>query len=88
MHIFWMLIVGLAVGGAARLLMPARAGGIIAILALGLAGSFVGGFIGRAVGWYRGTDPPGLVASVLGAILILFVFRLMVGWRRGSSAGV
>ena len=87
MHIFWMLLVGLAVGTVARLLMPGRAGGIIMTILLGLAGSFLAGFIGRSLGWYHGgVDTPGVVASVLGAMLILFIFRLMVGWRAGSSS--
>jgi len=57
---------------------------------LGLGGSFLAGYLGRSVGWYRdGLDAPGLIASVLGAMLILYIFRLIIGRRGGrSSAGV
>ena len=86
MHIVWMLIIGLLVGIAASLLMPGRVGGVIMTIALGLAGSFLAGFFGRALGFYqRGFDGPGILASILGAMLILFIFRLIVG-PRGRNA--
>jgi uncharacterized membrane protein YeaQ/YmgE (transglycosylase-associated protein family) len=81
MHVIWMLIVGLVAGGIAKLIMPGKdAGGIVITLLLGLAGSFLAGFLGRAVGWYR--DPgsgPGIVASIIGALVILGIYRLAVG---------
>jgi uncharacterized membrane protein YeaQ/YmgE (transglycosylase-associated protein family) len=89
MHILWMLLVGLVVGATARLLLPGRVGGIIMTILLGLAGSFLAGFLGRSIGWYRGGVDPGLAASVLGAMLVLSIFGRMVGRRgRGSSAEV
>jgi len=78
------LIVGLVVGAIAKLLMPGRdPGGIIITILLGIAGSFVAAFLGRAIGWYR--DPgsgPGIIASVLGAMLLLLIYRVVVGRRR------
>lgn len=78
------LIVGLIVGGLAKLFMPGRdPGGIIITILLGVAGSFVAGFLGRAVGWYR--DPgsgPGILASIVGAMILLAVYRFAVGRRR------
>jgi len=78
------LIVGLIVGALAKLFMPGRdPGGIIITILLGIAGSFVAGFLGRAVGWYR--DPgsgPGIIASVIGAMILLALYRLAVGRRR------
>jgi uncharacterized membrane protein YeaQ/YmgE (transglycosylase-associated protein family) len=78
------LIVGLIVGAIAKLLMPGRdPGGIIITILLGVAGSFVAAFLGRALGWYR--DPgsgPGIIASVIGAMILLFLYRLVVGRRR------
>jgi uncharacterized membrane protein YeaQ/YmgE (transglycosylase-associated protein family) len=83
MHILAMLVVGLIVGALAKLFMPGKdPGGIIVTMLLGIAGSFVAGFLGRAVGFYR--DPasgPGIIASILGAMLLLFIYRLVVGRR-------
>jgi uncharacterized membrane protein YeaQ/YmgE (transglycosylase-associated protein family) len=83
MHILWMVIVGLIVGALAKLFMPGRdPGGIIITMALGIAGAVVAGWIGHALGWYRASDTgPGLIASVLGAMLLLFIYRLAVGRR-------
>ena len=78
------LIIGLIVGALAKLLMPGRdPGGIIITILLGIAGAFIAGFLGRAIGWYR--DPsqgPGILASVVGAMLLLAIYRLAIGRRR------
>jgi uncharacterized membrane protein YeaQ/YmgE (transglycosylase-associated protein family) len=83
MHILAMLIVGLIVGALAKLFMPGKdPGGIIVTMLLGIAGSFVAGFIGRAAGLYR--DPasgPGIIASILGAMVLLFIYRMVIGRR-------
>jgi uncharacterized membrane protein YeaQ/YmgE (transglycosylase-associated protein family) len=84
MHILAMLIVGLIVGALAKLFMPGKdPGGIIVTTLLGIAGSFVAGFLGRAVGLYR--DPasgPGIIASIIGAMILLAIYRVVVGRRR------
>jgi uncharacterized membrane protein YeaQ/YmgE (transglycosylase-associated protein family) len=84
MHILAMLIVGLIVGALAKLFMPGKdPGGIIVTMLLGIAGSFVAGFLGRALGMYR--DPasgPGIIASIIGAMLILGIYRLVIRRRR------
>jgi len=86
MHIFWMVLVGLAVGAAATVLLPGRAGGIIATVLLGLAGSLAAGLLGRSIGWYRGgLDATGLCISILGAMLFLGIFGRLIG-RRGRDA--
>ena len=84
MEILWTLIIGLVVGAVAKLLMPGKdPGGIIITMLLGVAGAFVAGFLGRAVGWYdRVSEGPGIIASVIGAMLLLFVYRLIVGRNR------
>lgn len=81
MHILWMLIIGLVVGALAKLIMPGKdPGGVIVTMLLGIAGSFVAGWIGHAVGWYKtGSEGPGIIASVIGAVLILAAYRLVVG---------
>jgi uncharacterized membrane protein YeaQ/YmgE (transglycosylase-associated protein family) len=87
MHIGWMLVVGLLAGIVARLVMPGRAGGVITTITLGLAGSFLAGFFGRALGFYRAPfDGPGIVASLLGAILVLVAFRFALGPRANRTA--
>ena len=88
MHILWMLIVGLIVGALAKLFMPGKdPGGIIVTMLLGVAGSFVAGFLGRALGLYR--DPgsgPGVIASIIGAMILLAIYRLVLGRRRTRVA--
>jgi uncharacterized membrane protein YeaQ/YmgE (transglycosylase-associated protein family) len=83
MYIIWALIVGLIVGAIAKLLMPGRdPGGVIITMLLGIAGSFVASVVGRALGFYRAGDVgPGVIASVLGAIVVLAVYRAVVHRR-------
>ena len=72
-----MLIIGLVIGVVAKLLMPGRdPGGFIITILLGIAGSFVAGFVGRAMHWYSQGQPAGFVASVIGAIVLLILYRL------------
>ncbi|MEA2698140.1 MAG: hypothetical protein QOI66_2411 [Myxococcales bacterium] len=84
MHIIWSLIVGLVVGAIAKLLMPGRdPGGIIITMLLGIAGSVIAGFLGRALGIYHAGDAgPGIIASVIGAVLVLAIYRAASGRRR------
>jgi uncharacterized membrane protein YeaQ/YmgE (transglycosylase-associated protein family) len=78
MGIIATIIIGLLVGAVAKLLMPGRdPGGWIITILLGLAGSFVAHFIGRGLGWYGENDPAGFIASVLGAIILLVLYRLI-----------
>jgi len=75
----WILF-GLIVGAIAKLLMPGRdPGGIIVTMLIGIAGSLTGGFIGRALGWYGSNDGAGFFMSLLGAILLLWLYRVIVG---------
>jgi len=81
MHVIWMLIIGLIAGAVAKLIMPGRdPGGILVTMLLGVAGSFLAGFLGRAVGWYR--DPgsgPGIIASIIGSLILLGIYRVAIG---------
>lgn len=77
------ILIGLVVGIVAKFLMPGDdPGGIIMTILLGIAGAFVAGWIGRAAGWYAEGDPVGFIASVLGAILLLVLYRAAFGRRR------
>ena len=82
MHILIMMLIGLVVGVVAKLLMPGGPGGVFMTMLLGLGGSLLAGFIGHAIGWYRGPySGPGIVASILGAMLLLFLFGMVAGRR-------
>jgi uncharacterized membrane protein YeaQ/YmgE (transglycosylase-associated protein family) len=70
---------GLVVGVIAKLLMPGRdPGGFIVTILLGIAGALIGGFIGRAMGFYGPNQGAGWLMSILGAIVLLFIYRMMV----------
>ncbi len=71
----WMLF-GLIVGVIAKLVMPGRdPGGIFVTMLIGIVGAVLGGFIGRAIGWYQPGEPAGFFVATLGAILLLFIYR-------------
>ena len=81
----WMIGVGLIVGALAKLVMPGDdPGGIIMTILLGIVGSVLAGSLGRAIGWYQEGQPAGFIASVLGAVLLLYVYRAITG-HRGSG---
>jgi len=78
MSVIGMIVVGLFAGVVAKLLMPGKdPGGVIVTILLGLAGSFVAGLLGRSLGLYQEGQMAGVVASVLGAILLLVVYRII-----------
>ena len=77
MHLIWTLIIGLIIGAVAKLLMPGKdPGGFIVTMLLGIAGSLVATYLGRAVGWYGENSSAGFIASVVGAILLLALYRV------------
>jgi uncharacterized membrane protein YeaQ/YmgE (transglycosylase-associated protein family) len=80
MHYLWEAIIGLIVGAVAKLLMPGKdPGGIIITMLLGVAGSFLATWIGARVGWYAEGASAGFIMSVLGAIVLLAIYRLFRG---------
>lgn len=82
MAILSWIVFGLVVGIIAKLLMPGRdPGGFIITMLLGIAGALVGGFIGRAMGFYGPNQGAGWLMSILGAIVLLALYRLMVRRR-------
>jgi uncharacterized membrane protein YeaQ/YmgE (transglycosylase-associated protein family) len=83
MDLIWMLLIGLIVGAVAKFLMPGNdPGGIIVTMLIGIAGALTAGFLGRALGWYSEGEPAGFIASVVGAILLLVIYRLITRNRR------
>lgn len=84
MHIVWTCLVGLVVGVVAKFLMPGRdPGGLIITMLLGIAGAFVASFLGGMLGWYAAGSGAGFIMSVLGAMLILLLYRLAT--KRASA---
>ncbi len=78
----WILF-GLVVGIIAKLLMPGRdPGGFIITILLGIAGAVLGGFVGRALGFYGPNEAAGWIISILGAMLLLFIYRMVARPRR------
>lgn len=82
MSIIIMIIVGFIVGLIARAVMPGEQPmGIVMTTILGIVGSVVAGFLGRQLGWYHDGEPAGWIASVVGAIIVLFVVGLIAKKR-------
>ena len=72
----WMVF-GLIAGALAKLVMPGRdPGGIVVTMVLGIAGALIAGFLGRSLGWYGPGEPAGFIMATLGAVLLLFIYRL------------
>ncbi|MEO6433463.1 MAG: GlsB/YeaQ/YmgE family stress response membrane protein [Sphingomicrobium sp.] len=77
----WIVIGGVA-GAIAKLLMPGRdPGGCIITVLLGVAGAVLAGFLGQQVGWYKNGEGAGFIAAVVGAFLLLFIYRLVASRR-------
>ena len=76
------IVFGLIVGIIAKLLMPGRdPGGFVITILLGIAGAVTGGYIGRGLGWYGPNQPAGFFMSLIGAIVLLALYR-MIARRR------
>lgn len=83
-HLLWIIIIGFIVGVIAKLLTPGRDPmGFILTILLGIAGSFVGTFVGRALGLYSEGQSAGFIMSVIGAVVLLAIWHLV---RRKSRA--
>ena len=77
------IVIGLLAGGIAKLLMPGRdPGGCIVTILLGIAGALLAGFLGQAVGWYSPGEGAGFLAAIVGAFVILLIYRLVLSRRR------
>ena len=76
MHWLWVVLIGLVVGALAKLIMPGKdPGGFIVTILLGIAGSVIATWIGRAVGWYQEGQSAGFITSLVGAILLLALYH-------------
>lgn len=82
MGILTWIVFGLIVGVVAKLMMPGRdPGGAVITILLGIVGAVVGGFLGRAMGFYAEGEPAGFLMATLGAIVVLAIYRLTIGRR-------
>ena len=80
--LLYTILIGLVIGVVAKLLMPGRdPGGCIITILLGIAGSFLASYLGRAMGWYHEGEPAGFVFSVIGAMILLLIYRMIFGKR-------
>lgn len=81
-HLVWVLLIGLLIGAIAKLLMPGKdPGGCVITSLLGVAGAFVASFLGQMAGFYRAGERAGFIGAVLGAIVVLALYRAIAGKR-------
>jgi uncharacterized membrane protein YeaQ/YmgE (transglycosylase-associated protein family) len=84
MNLLWTLVIGLVAGIVAKMIMPGKdPGGIIITMLLGIAGAFVGTWLGRLFGLYAEGQTAGFIASIVGAIILLAIYRM---FRKKSPA--
>jgi uncharacterized membrane protein YeaQ/YmgE (transglycosylase-associated protein family) len=82
MSIIWTLIIGLVAGALAKFLMPGRdPGGFIITMLLGVAGAFIATWLGQAVGWYQAGEGAGFIGAVVGAVILLVIYRFVMKRR-------
>ena len=82
MGIIWTIIIGFIAGLVAKFLMPGRdPGGFIITTILGISGAGVASYLGQAVGWYRPGEGAGFIGAVVGAVIVLFAYRMIVSRR-------
>ena len=80
--IFWILLVGLVIGAIAKFLMPGRdPGGCIITMLIGIAGAYVASYLGQKLGWYEPGHPAGFIGAIVGAMLLLLLYRLIAPRR-------
>jgi uncharacterized membrane protein YeaQ/YmgE (transglycosylase-associated protein family) len=77
LSLMWEILIGLVVGVVAKLIMPGKnPGGILVAIIIGIAGSIGATFLGQMIGWYKQGQSAGFIMSVLGAVLILWIYRM------------
>ena len=79
------IVIGLVAGLIAKAIMPGKdPGGLIVTILLGIAGAVLAGFLGQMLGWYRQGEGAGFIAAIVGALILLALYRLVAGRRRVS----
>jgi uncharacterized membrane protein YeaQ/YmgE (transglycosylase-associated protein family) len=89
-NILWIILIGFVAGLIARFFAPGpnNPTGFILTTVLGIAGAFIATFLGQAIGWYRADQGAGLIGAVIGALLVLFIWRRLVANRTIGDPGV
>jgi uncharacterized membrane protein YeaQ/YmgE (transglycosylase-associated protein family) len=78
LHLLWVVIIGFVAGAVAKFIMPGKdPGGCLVTTGLGVGGALVATFLGRLVGWYQEGESAGFIAAVVGAIIVLAVYRFI-----------
>jgi uncharacterized membrane protein YeaQ/YmgE (transglycosylase-associated protein family) len=78
LHLLWVVIIGFVAGAVAKFIMPGKdPGGFLITTGLGVGGALVATFLGRLVGWYQEGESAGFIAAVVGAIIVLVVYRFI-----------
>jgi uncharacterized membrane protein YeaQ/YmgE (transglycosylase-associated protein family) len=78
-HLLYTLLIGLVIGAIAKLLMPGKdPGGCIITMLIGIAGSFIATYLGQALGLYRAGEVSGFIGALIGAMILLLIYRLVV----------
>jgi len=78
LHLLWIIIIGLVAGAVAKLIMPGKdPGGLLITVLLGVAGSLLANFLGRLIGWYKPGESGGFIAAIVGAVILLLIYRLL-----------
>ncbi len=84
LHLLWTIIIGLAAGIVAKLILPGKdPGGLLITMVLGVAGSLLATLLGRLVGWYHPGESGGFIAAIIGAVILLLIYRFI---KRKSAA--
>jgi len=83
MGIIWTIIIGLVAGIIAKFIMPGdnEPKGFIMTIILGIAGAFVATWLGQAIGWYGPNDQAGFIGAIVGAVILLFIWGMVVKRR-------
>lgn len=78
LHLLWVIIIGFIAGAVAKFLMPGKdPGGFLITTGLGVGGALVATYLGRLVGWYQEGESAGFIAAVVGAVIVLVIYRFI-----------
>jgi len=85
LHLLWVIIIGFIAGVAAKFIMPGKdPGGFLITTGLGIGGALLATFLGRLIGWYKEGQSAGFIAAVVGALIVLGVYRLIKKKQPGT----
>jgi uncharacterized membrane protein YeaQ/YmgE (transglycosylase-associated protein family) len=78
LHLLWIIIIGFVAGAVAKLIMPGKdPGGFLITIALGVLGALMSTFLGKLVGWYKPGESAGFIGAIVGAVILLVIYRLV-----------